>query len=110
MRMRTINEAAESLGVTREQIKRGMDDGRYPFTMWGNRRLVDIDVLREIIDAENAKEKPVGICECARRTGLSVNTIRRMRQRGFLPATKIGRNYKFDLAEVQRILAGRKKK
>ena len=102
MKMRTLNEAAEALGTTRHRLRRGIDAGRYPQLKWGNRVLVDLDVIGPIIQAEDAEaEKTVGIGELSELTGLPPTTIRRMCKQGVLPYTKDKQSrYKFRPSEV----------
>ena len=53
MRMRTINEAAEALGVTGYRLRQGIQSGRYPSLKLGRRRLVDLDALAPIVEADD---------------------------------------------------------
>ena len=86
MRMRTINEAAEALGVTGYRLRQGIQSGRYPSLKLGRRRLVDLDALAPIVEAEEAnRESWTGTMEISRLTGLRPGQIRRMSDEGQLP-------------------------
>lgn len=102
MRIRTLNEAAEALGTTRHRLRRGIDAGRYPVMRWGQRLLVDLDVIEPIVRAEDAEaEARVGIGEISRMTGLPPTTIRRMCKDGLLPYVQDKQSrYKFRPSEV----------
>lgn len=101
MKMRTLNEAAAELGTTRERLRRGIAAGRYPAMKWGNRYLVDIDVLAPILAAEDEAARTIGITECAAQLGLSADVIRRMARSGLIPCERKGRYFRFRLEEVQ---------
>ena len=52
MRFQTIPEAARLLGLTTQQLRRGIAAGRYPSYEINGRTMVDVDALGEIIEAE----------------------------------------------------------
>lgn len=107
MRMRTLNEAAEDLkdlNVTRHKLRRGIMEGRYPYLMWGNRYLVDVDQLRYILQREAEKKDTISLSECADALGLSTDTIRSMSRSGMIPCERSGRNYRYKLDNVKRAL------
>lgn len=110
MKMRTINEAAEALGISRHRIRCGVEAGRYPAMRWGHRRLVDLDVLEPIVRAEDIeREKAVGIGAISEMTGLPRTTIRRMCRDGVLPYTQDKRSrYMFRpsdvMAEIEKMM------
>ena len=101
MRMRTLNEAAGELGTTRDKLRRGIIAGRYPSMKWGNRTLVDVDVLRPLLDAEKGEGHMVRIQECAEQIGMSQGTLRRMANSGLVPCERRGAWFYFNPAEVQ---------
>ena len=107
MKLVTINEAAPMLGKSSQQLRRGIDAGRYPYVPIGSRKLVDVDELREIIKRENAT---IGIEDAAELTGLSVSTIRRGAREGWLPCTKTGKAYEFLPGELLDALQDMKKR
>lgn len=104
MKMRTLNEAAAELGTTRERLRRGILAGKYPCLQWGNRRLVDIDVLGPMLAAEDAANDTIGITECAKTLGLSPDALRRMARQGLVPYEMKGKYYRFRLHEVEAAL------
>ncbi len=108
MKMRTLNEAAEELGLKRHLLRKGITDGRYPSMVWGNRRLVDVDQLRPIVEAERraaeAHEGLIGLRECAGLVGLTPDTLRRMTKAGYVPFEKSGPYYRYHLADVEAAL------
>lgn len=102
MRIRTINEAAEALGVTGYRLRQGIQSGRYPSLKLGLRRLVDLDLLTPIIEAEEAdRESWTGTGTICRLTGLRPGQIRRMCDAGQLPhkRNRSGR-YRFQAGRV----------
>ena len=107
MKLVTINEAAPMLGKSTQQLRRGVDSGRYPYVPIGSRKLVDVDELREIIRAESAR---IGIKEAAELTGLPVNTIRRGVREGWIPSTKVGKEYEILPGELLDTLESMKKR
>lgn len=105
MKLRTLTEAAKLLGISRRRLRAGIEEGRYPAMEWGNRLLVDVDVLAKIIAEERRKEASgvgwVGLRECAEAIGVSTETLRRMAQAGVVPYKRHGRFYRFQPAEVE---------
>lgn len=101
MKIRTLNEAAAELGTTRDRLRRGIAAGKYPFMTWGNRYLVDVDLIAPILAAEDEAKNTIGIKECAEQLGLSVDVIRRMARSGLIPYEQKGRYYRFRLSEVE---------
>lgn len=105
MKLRTLTEAAEILGVSRRQLRDGVMAGRYPSITWGNRLLVDLDVLAGILEDERQRRERhdglIGLRECAEAIGLTPDQLRRMALRGMVPYTKRGRYYCFILADVE---------
>ena len=103
MRIRTLNEAAEALGCSRARLRSGVLEGRYPHMMWGNRYLVDLDVVAPIVAAEDAEaaEHPMGLRECAAAIGVSESTLRAMAEDGLVPSTRGRGRWRFRLSEVE---------
>ena len=105
MRMMTCREASEELqsyGVTKDRIKRGCLEGKYPHIRIGNRILVDVDMLEEIVSKEmRNKDDLLSTQELAQRVGLSESSIRRAVADGWIPCEIVGRNMRFRLIEVQ---------
>ena len=92
MRIRTLNEAAEALGTTRHRLRRGIDAGRYPVMRWGQRLLVDLDVIEPIVRAEDAEaEARVGIGEISRMTACRRRPSAGCARTGFSPMSRTSR-------------------
>ena len=104
MKLRTLTEVAETLGVSRRKLKQGADEGRYPCIHWHGRLLLDLDELEPIIEEERRRaarhEGMIGIKECAEAIGVSQDQLRRMAAEGLIPCERSGRYYKFDLEAV----------
>lgn len=107
MKLATINEAAQTLGKSPQQLRRGIEAGRYPFVSIGTRKLVDVDELVEIVNKENAT---IGIVEAIELTGLSDKTIRRGIREGWLPYIREGKAYRFLPGELLNALQGMKQR
>lgn len=108
MRLRTCREASEAVAdicaISPKVIRRGCVDGLYPCLQVGNRMLVDVDALREILTDEGNRANLIGTAELSMRIGLSESTIRRAVNDGWMPSVRVGRHMKFDLAKVQQAI------
>ena len=101
MKLRTLNEAAEALGVSRRQLQQGIQAGKYPSIKWGNRTLIDLDAMTEIVEAERERcEGLVDLRTCAEAIGVSQDALRRMAKAGLVPYRRDGRRYVFDIEKV----------
>ncbi len=111
MKLMTCREASAALreeyGVTQLQLKRRCLADKCPHIRIGNRLLVDVDVLRTLLDEERQREQLMGTTDLARHIGLSESTIRRAVAEGWLPYHKVGRNMRFSLSEVQQAIQDR---
>lgn len=110
MRLMTCREASQALsryGITTAQIKRGCADGRYPHMRVGNRIVVDVDALAELLDQLGDLSSLISTAELAQRIGLSESTIRRAVSDGWMPYRVVGRNLRFDYDAVQGAIAAR---
>ena len=107
MQLRTIKEAALILGVGESQLRRGIAAGRYAFVQVGNRRLVDVEELRKVLEAEDAL---LDVRQAARLTGVSESTLRRMAKDKRIPYKMIGRGIAFQRDELLKALEGFKLK
>lgn len=105
MKLRTLNEAAEALNLTRRQLRMGIESGRYPALSWGNRLLIDLDEIAPIVAQERQQrerhEGMIGLRECADAIGISQDALRRMALSGLVPYERSGRYYRFRLAAVE---------
>lgn len=110
MKLRTINEAARALGISVTRLRRGIAAGKYPSVQWGNRALVDLDVLGPILEEERqreAAEGTVGLRECAEAIGVSQDALRRMALAGLVPYQRGGRFYRFRIQDVEAAIRGK---
>ena len=107
MKLRTIHEAAEALGLSRRKLKEGIAQGKYPAVKWGSRLLVDADALERILAEERAAAPTVSARECAEAIGVSESTLRRMARTGLVPFRREGRRGLFVVDEVIQELEGR---
>lgn len=105
MKWMTINEAADILGISPQQLRRGIQYGRYPFMLVGNRKLVDVDELILIISEEHDL---INIRDLSAITGLTTSAIRAGIADGWLPHRMIGRKIMFDLSAVEEAIRKRK--
>lgn len=106
MKIRTMNEAAAKLGCTRAHLVRGIKSGKYSAMRWGTRTLVDVDALRPIIEDERRRAAMIGVRECAARTGLSLDQVRRGARSGMIPCERFGREYKFRVEDITALMRG----
>lgn len=72
MKLRTIRDAAEMLGVNENRVRRAARDGRIPSMQLGNRTLVDVDAARGVLSPE---PEGVKIDVVSEETGLTVTAI-----------------------------------
>ncbi|MEG0742814.1 MAG: hypothetical protein RR521_11320 [Clostridia bacterium] len=97
MKLKTIRDAAETLHVSEGRLRRAAMAGEVPTMKLGNRALVDVDAARLVL----SEPEGVPIEAVSEQTGLSVSAIRRAMREGWMPHTKPGRAYIFDLESVQ---------
>lgn len=102
MKMRTLNEAAAELGTTRMKLRAAVLAGTIPHLKWGNRYLVDVDVVGPMLrECEPGADGTLSLIECAEQIGLAPDALRRMALAGLVPYRRSGRYYRFVLADVQ---------
>lgn len=107
MKLKTINEAAALVGKSPQQLRRGIEAGRYPYVPLGSRKLMDVDELQEIIRQEDST---IGMVEAVELTGLNDKAIRRGIREGWIPCKKDGKAYRFKPGELIEALQGMKRK
>lgn len=107
MKLMTINEAAGVVNRSEQQLRRGVSEGRYPFIEIGARKLLDVDELAEIIQAEDST---INIRQAAELTGLSEKTIRRGCREGWIPHRKGKKAYEFIPGALLAALEGMKRR
>jgi hypothetical protein len=104
MKLRTVNEAVQELGVSKYYLRTGIKEKRFPALEWGGRLLVDIEELEPLIEEERrqreAHEGMIGLKDCAEAIGIKPESLRRMAMAGLVPHRKVGRYYRFCLADV----------
>lgn len=104
MKMRTLNEAAQELGTTRAYLRTGVLSGKFPCYRWGNRYLVDLDIIGPIVAAEKNTADTISAKDCALAIGLTPDALLRMAKAGVVPYHREGRYYRFRVAEVEAAL------
>lgn len=105
MKFMTIPEAAKYFEIDVQVIRRGVQSGKYPLMRVGNRSLLDVDGMREIVEAE--RRVGLSIEDVHEMTGLSIGTIRRGIKEGWLPCWKRGTAFQFDEDELRQALQAR---
>lgn len=110
MKYATIAEAAKELTdlgykVSRSTLRRGIEDGRYPYLRITDRFLLDLDVIEPIL--QKSTQDSIGIKEVCERTGLCDSAVRRAIHDGWMPWWKEGNAYRFDFSQVQAALTER---
>ncbi len=98
MKMATISEAARTLKVSRQRIKRAIGTGALPTLMVGSRALINLDAARTHFGEVPANT--VSIRELSEATGLTVRAIRDGIADGWLPWVRDGRAKRFVPDEV----------
>ena len=103
MKFLTIREAAEALDVPEHRLRRDIREGRTPHMKLGNRAVIDVDQARALYP----KRETISIQELSRQTGLTQGAIRRAIRAGWMPCTKPGKGYEFELEAVNAAIAAR---
>lgn len=106
MNLKTIREAAVALDVNESLVRRAVGCGQLSCMALGNRKLVDVDEAREVL----AKPRGVTIDQVSAQTGLTTSAIRRGIREGWMPCTKLGKRYDFDIEAVRAAIASRMKR
>ena len=100
MRLRTLQEAANKLGMSRSTLRTKVISGKLPYIQWGNRYLVDMDVVTPMLENEEDIDGTISMAECAAAIGIAASTLQGMAEAGMVPYRKRGRYYRFVLADV----------
>lgn len=103
MNYQTINAAAKLLGVSETRVRRAAKAGEFGTLKLGNRTLVDVDEAKGVL----LRMDGVPIAEVSKATGLTVNAIRRAVGEGWMPYTKPGHAFLFNIDEVLEAIKGR---
>ena len=106
MNLKTIREAAAVLDIKESFIRRAVRCGELSVMLLGNRMLVDIDEARDVL----SKPDGVMIDAVSAETGLTASAIRRGVREGWIPYSKVGQRYYFDLDDVRAAILRRMKK
>lgn len=101
MKMATLAEAERDLDVKAITIRRRAIRGEYPYLMIGTKMMVDLDILRPIVEAERKRNNGINITTLAEKTGLKVSAIRRGIKEGWIPYWMENRRARFDFLKVQ---------
>ena len=96
MKLVTIRDAAAALGVSESKLRRAALAKEIPSMKLGNRTLVDLDAVRDIMQVTPG----VSIKAVSEATGLNITAIRRGIHEGWMPCAKAGKAYTFQLDEV----------
>ena len=106
MRLRTLQEAASELGMSRGTLRTKVISGKVPYIMWGNRYLVDMDVVTPIIESLEDTDGTISTAECAEVIGVAPSALQAMAKAGLVPYRRRGRYYRFILADVMEAIRG----
>ena len=106
MRMVTVMEAVDRLGVSETWLRRRVKLGKFRHLKVGHLTLVDLD---EIVLDPLSRPGWIGIAEASELTGLPRYTLRSAVQKGELPGIKEDRGqYRFPAAELLEALRKRR--
>lgn len=106
MNLKTIREAAAVLEISETVIRRAVRRGELSVMALGNRMLVDIDEARDVL----SKPDGVMIDAVSMETGLTISAIRRGMREGWMPYTKVGQRYYYNIEDVRAAILRRMKK
>ena len=106
MNLKTIREAAAALEISEGVVRGAVRRGELNVMTLGNRMLVDIDEARVVL----AKQEGVKIEAVSAETGLTLSAIYRGVREGWIPYTKPGRSYLFDIDAVRAAIEQRMRK
>lgn len=107
MNLQPVHKAQQMAGVTEYALRKAIREGKIQILKWGNRQLVDVDAVREVLDERIAMDSYWSTADLSKATGLSAGTIRRMAKEGLLPCERFGSVYYFDKDEVLTAIAER---
>lgn len=97
MNLQTVRTISKELGVNESIVRRTLAAGKLDAIHIGTRVLIDMDTAAEVLKPAAAG---IGIEEVSQATGLSVSAIRRGIREGWIPCTKPGKKFLFQLDEV----------
>lgn len=107
MNLQPVNRARQLAGVTEYALRKAIRDGKIQVLKWGNRQLVDVDTVREVLSEHNPMEGYWTTAQLSQVTGLRTNTIRKMAQEGVLPCERVGGVYYFNRETILTDIAQR---
>ncbi|MDO4837835.1 MAG: helix-turn-helix domain-containing protein [Clostridia bacterium] len=107
MNLQPVNRARQLTGVTDYALRKAIREGKIQVLKWGNRQLVDVDVVCEVLGKRKSPDQYWSAKELSEITGLRTSTIRKMAQEGLLPHEKIGNAYYFDKETILTDIAQR---
>ena len=85
MNLQPVDRARQLAGVTAYALRKAIREGKIQVLKWGNRQLVDVDTVREVLSEREPMEGYWSTAQLSEVTGLRANTIRKMAQEGVLP-------------------------
>lgn len=103
MKFMTIREAAAALNISEGRMRRAVRTGEVPSMQLGTRAVVDVDTVAALLK----QPEGVGIETVSAETGLSVSAIRRAIREGWMPCTKPGKAFVFQMDEVRAAIEAR---
>lgn len=107
MNLQPVNRARQLAGVTEYALRKAIQEGKIQVLKWGNRQLVDVDVVCEVLKKRETLEGYWSTKQLSEVTGLRANTIRKMAQEGLLAHERIGNAYYFDKKTILTDIAQR---
>jgi hypothetical protein len=85
------------MNISEDRLRRAVVAGDIPALKLGNRTLIDIDQTQDIF---NEIKVGVTIKEVSEQTGLSIHAIRRGMRDGWLPYSKPGKFYVYNMEAI----------
>lgn len=101
MRLLSAREASAELDVSYSKVLRGIACGAYPHVAYARRRVVDVDALREILEAERASEPWITLSAAAKSVGCNLPWLTRRVVSGEYPGRHNGKRWLVQLSEIQ---------
>lgn len=107
MNLQPVDRARQLTGVTAYALRKAIREGKIQVLKWGNRQLVDVDTVREVLSEREPMEGYWSTAQLSEVTGLRANTIRKMAQEGVLPHERVGGAYYFNKETILTDIAQR---
>lgn len=107
MNLQPVDRARQLAGVTAYALRKAIREGKIQVLKWGNRQLVDVDTVREVLSEREPMEGYWSTTQLSEVTGLRANTIRKMAQERVLPHERVGGAYYFNKETILTDIAQR---